>query len=177
MDVGNRRELGTTLIIVMIAYEQEETIMAKVISVAGLILIALLVGPGLSMAEHPGFHGHPWEQQLTEEQRAEVHALVDEMRANGAGPKEVHEAVHELLQGWGIDVPEGGCHRPGHHGPQPFMEELTEEQRTQVHTLASGMRESGARPKEIHEAVRELLQEWGIEVPEGEHHDHVHHAP
>ena len=46
------------------------------------------------------------------------------------------------------------------------MEQLTEEQRAEVHELVSGMREAGASRDEVRAAVHALLESWGIELPE-----------
>jgi hypothetical protein len=43
---------------------------------------------------------------LTEEQRAEVHALVTGLREAGASRDEIHAAVNALLESWGIEPPE-----------------------------------------------------------------------
>ncbi len=132
-------------------------------------------GSGLGPCRgHGGFF-----EQLTEEQKDALHAMVQEMREAGASRREVHAAVRELLAGWGIELPERAglrgvrsnserVHRP------PFFEQLTEEQRDAVHELVAGMREAGATHEEIRDAVHEMLAGWGIELPDrvGQHRDH-----
>ena len=57
----------------------------------------------------------------------------------------------------------------GHRGGGPgrgFFSTLTDEQREDVWELIAEMRDQGASREEIHEAVSELLAEWGIELPE-----------
>lgn len=57
------------------------------------------------------------------------------------------------------------------HDPQvpsrepPWMSQLTDDQKTQIQQLMDSMRQSGATPQEIRDAVNAKLQEWGIEVP------------
>ena len=56
----------------------------------------------------------------------------------------------------------------GGRGPAGcFGDRLTEEQREAVHTMVMEMREAGASREEIHAAVRDMLERYGIEVPEG----------
>jgi hypothetical protein len=43
------------------------------------------------------------------------------------------------------------------------MEQLTEEQRTELHELVSGLRDDGASREDIHAAVVTQLSEWGID--------------
>ena len=45
--------------------------------------------------------------------------------------------------------------------------QLTEEQREAVHAKVQEMRESGASQEAIHEAVRSMLEGYGITPPEG----------
>jgi DNA-binding transcriptional regulator YhcF (GntR family) len=126
--------------------------------------------------ERGGRGGHRFEG-LTEEQRTEVHELVSGMREAGASREEIHAAVAELFENWGIEMPErpegegrgkgrgegrGERRGPGHR----LMELLTAEQREAVHALVTEMRETGASREEIHAAVSEMLAGWGIEMPE-----------
>ena len=60
----------------------------------------------------------------------------------------------------------GGHHMGGPHGQ--IMKQLTEEQRQQVRETIQKLRDEGAAPEEIRAAVDALLDEWGIERPEGE---------
>ncbi len=52
-------------------------------------------------------HGGRFEDRLSEEQREAIHAKIDEMREAGASPEETHDAVREMLEGYGITPPEG----------------------------------------------------------------------
>ena len=116
--------------------------------------------------------GHGRDLGLTEEQREALHERVLEMREAGASREEIHARIREMLQGWGIEVPERpergdrGCREgEGHRHPR-FLDQLTEEQREAIHEKVLEMREAGASPQEIHEAVREMLESYGVEVPD-----------
>ena len=135
----------------------------------------MMEGWGIELPEHPareggecdGQHRHhpPFLDQLTEEQREALHAMVEQMREAGASREEIRTAVHEMLQGWGIEVPEG---RRGHRGRmKEVFEQLTEEQRTAIHDMVVEMREAEATREEIRAAVREMLEGYGVELPEG----------
>ncbi len=105
----------------------------------------------------------PFWDDLTEEQQAELEAMIDEMREDGATREDIREAVHAQLEEWGIDAPEpgeGGGRRP------PFWGELSEEQRAELREMIDEMREDGATREDIREAVHAQLEEWGIELPE-----------
>jgi DNA-binding transcriptional regulator YhcF (GntR family) len=126
----------------------------------------MLEGYGITPPERPpeghGPGGH-FRDQLTEEQREAIHAKVEEMRTAGASRDEIHEAVREMLEGYGITPPE---RPPEGHGPGGhFRDQLTEEQRQAIRARIREMREAGASHDEIHEAVREMLSEFGIEIP------------
>jgi hypothetical protein len=61
----------------------------------------------------------------------------------------------------------GGSHgpvgpAPGHGG---FWAELTEEQREAIHEKMEELHSQEATHEEIHAAVQEMLEEWGIELP------------
>jgi len=142
--------------------KMRKTVMVILILVAVVAMSAAVVYGG--RGERGGRGGHRLAG-LTEEQRSEVHELVSGMWEAGASRDEIHAAVRELLQSWGIEMPD----RPegeGHGRRHKLMEQLTEEQREAVHALVTEMREAGASRDEIHAAVRELLQSWGIEMPD-----------
>ena len=134
-------------------------------------MVTLLSLNSVLMAQMPGHHGQhgppPFMEQLTEEQRVEVQSLLAEMREEGATRKEIHTAVSELLESWGIEIPErnGGKHGT-REGMRRVMEQLTEEQRDEVHALVLSMQENGSTRKEIREAVADLLRGWGFELPD-----------
>ena len=67
------------------------------------------------------------------------------------------------LEGYGIEPPERGPEHPGPHGR--LGEQLTEEQREAIHEKVMEMRKAGASHNEIQDAVREMLEGWGIEPP------------
>jgi len=48
----------------------------------------------------------------------------------------------------------------------PWMSQLTDNQKEQIRQLVESLRESGATPQEIRDAINVKLQEWGTEVPE-----------
>ena len=113
--------------------------------------------------EHPGPHGR-LGGLLTEEQRKALDYTVTEMREAGASRREIHEAVRATLKGWGIEPPGRGEGPPGPHGK--LGELLNEEQREAIHKRVMEMREAGASHEEIREAVRVMLDRYGIEPPQ-----------
>ena len=50
-------------------------------------------------------------------------------------------------------------------GWQMIMQRLTPEQREQVNTKITELREQDATPKEIREALGDMLEDWGIQLP------------
>lgn len=115
-------------------------------------------------------HKGPFSQ-LTDEQRSVLGEKVKEMREQGAAPEEIHQAVGEMLEGWGIDLPEDWEDRPGFgrfgHGRSGLFGQLDEEQRNALHEKIQSLRDQGASRKEIRQAIKEMLDEWGIEQPTG----------
>ena len=47
----------------------------------------------------------------------------------------------------------------------PWMSQLTDEQKQEIQQLMDSLRQSGATPQEIRDAINAKLQECGIEVP------------
>jgi hypothetical protein len=132
-----------------------------------LTLVALLAGKSGTLYAF-GPHGH-WGHflhdvmdQMTVEQRDEIHGLIDDLREEGAMPCEIHEAVRDRIEGYGIEMPE-----PPEHGPfmHRVFERLNEEERAEVQETIDRMREEGATRCEIHEAVQGMLEEYGVELP------------
>ena len=138
---------------------------ALVITLAGTALVYAERGNG---GRGPGGR---FGDQLTEEQRETIHAMVEEMREAGASREDIHAAVREMLESYGIEVPEGppkGRPEGGAKGHGPggrFGDQLTEEQREAIHATVMEMREAGASREDIHAAVGDMLAEFGIEPP------------
>ncbi len=112
----------------------------------------------------PGRRGPaPWEEQLTEDQRTELHDLVSRLRDDNVSREDIHAAVAALFTSWGIDPPEFR-RGPGRRGPAPWAEQLTEDQRSQLRELRFNLHDNGATREEIHAAVVAQLNEWGIDM-------------
>ena len=100
---------------------------------------------------------------LTDEQKAEVQQLVNEMKANEAARDEIHAAVGQKLQELGITLPE--------NWDQTFQQfsavrRLTDEQRAEVRALVESMQAEGKTRDEIHTAIATKYEEWGKAMPE-----------
>ena len=105
----------------------------------------------------------PWMSQLTDDQKTEIQQLIQSMKDSGATPQEIGDAINAKLQKWGIQIPE----RPTDPGREPpWMSQLTDDQKAQIQRLVQSMRDSGASPQEIGDAVNAKLKEWGIQIPE-----------
>ncbi|MEN6645299.1 MAG: hypothetical protein ABFE08_22895 [Armatimonadia bacterium] len=94
-----------------------------------------------------------WIGQLTEDQRTQLKAKMDELKAAGAKPEEIRAAVAELCKGWGIETPKAGGQRDA-----GLMKDLTPEQRQQVQAKVKEMKAAGAKREEIRAAIQELLK-------------------
>jgi len=104
----------------------------------------------------------PWMSQLTDGQKAELQQLLDSLKASGASPEETRDAIDTKLQEWGIEVPV----QDGQQHPEPpWMGQLSDEQKAELQQLVESLRESGATPQQIRDAVNAKLEEWGIEIP------------
>ena len=47
---------------------------------------------------HKGPRGQQWMGDLTEDQRAEIRELIEEMKDDGASKEEIREAIQQLLE-------------------------------------------------------------------------------
>jgi hypothetical protein len=120
-----------------------------------------------------GGFGHPWGEfwaDLTEDQREAVREKIAEMREQGATREEIHTAASQILEGYGIKLPENWGPPEGPrgfgHGPGGFWVDLTQEQRQAIQDKMEEMREQGATREEIHTVITEMLEGYGIELPE-----------
>ena len=106
--------------------------------------------------------------QLTEEQREALNQIIEELRDAGATPEEIREAVQQFLEEQGIDT--GNWQGMKGHGQRGFprgcLDQLTEEQREALNQIIEELRDSGATPEEIREAVQQFLEEQGIDTEE-----------
>jgi DNA-binding transcriptional regulator YhcF (GntR family) len=146
----------------------------KMIIVISLLALVILVGGIFSTLNVFGVEKdddglkrrckvpNPWMYDLTDEQRQEIRDLLEELRESGATIEEVKEAIDLKLTEWGIEIPNKGMRQR-----QPWMPELTDEQREEIKQLIEELKESGASREEIKEAVDAKLVEWNIEIPEG----------
>jgi len=85
------------------------------------------------------------------------------MKEAGATRDEIKVAVEELLEGFGVEVPEDLGER---RGKGDLFADLTDEQRQQIDDTVAEMKEAGATRDEIKVAVEELLEGFGVEVPD-----------
>ena len=110
--------------------------------------------------------------RLTDEQQQQIHETVAEMKEAEATHNEIKAAVRELIEGFGIELPDnrGKHQKRGQHGKHQkedgLFAELTDEQRQQIHETGAEMKEAGATHDEIKAAVKELLKGFGVEVPD-----------
>jgi ribosomal protein L23 len=119
---------------------------------------ALYAEWGLEMPERDG----RWGDLLTEEQQAELKALVQEMKDADATREEIRAAVDALFEEWGIERPDfDGRKGKGKKG-KSWMGDLTEEQRATIREMIQQMKADGATREEIRDAVKAQLEEWGI---------------
>ncbi len=112
---------------------------------------------------HSGPLHPPFMDQLTEEQQTELTDTVKQLRDEGKSRKEIRTAVDALLEKWGIEKPE---HMGGRIAHPPFMDQLTEEQQTELTDTVKQLRDEGKSREEIRAAVDALLEKWGIEKPD-----------
>ncbi|MGB2804097.1 MAG: FlgD immunoglobulin-like domain containing protein [Candidatus Zixiibacteriota bacterium] len=145
--------------------------------IAGIITLVLFVSVlvGVSdvvsaQGQRGDHHGKGFWANLTEEQREAVRVKTKEMRSQDATREEIRTAVAELLQGYGIELPEK-CRLLGgseglRHNRGGFMANLTDEQRGALREKVKDMRSQGATREEIRAAKAEMLKGYGVELPD-----------
>jgi len=117
---------------------------------------------GVELPEHPNVIDR-FGDQLNDEQKDELEALIQTMKDEGAGHKAIRDALHAQLKEWGVDIPT----RKEHRQFRGFGHQLNEAQREELRAIADPMKEDGASRQEIRDAIHAKLNEWGIECPEG----------
>ena len=132
-----------------------------VVVTVALVAVAWTADEGCPTGHGQGAHmaKRACMAQLTPEQREELKATIAPMREAGASKQEIHQAVAGLFEGWGIECPQ---RRPG----QGIFQQLTPEQREQLKAKIAEMKEAGASKEEIHQAVVEMLKDWGVKRPQ-----------
>lgn len=128
----------------------------------------LLLGSGLCIltmagasiaARGPGQRGETMDN-LSSEQRAELHASRTELLAAGASPQEVRETHRELLERWGITCPTPDSTRKARGGAH---NELDSSQRAQLHALRQERMAAGDTREEVRNQCQTLLESWGVD--------------
>ncbi len=109
---------------------------------------------------------------LTDEQRIATAEKVFELREANATKDEIRDAILEMFDEFGVEIPEGLSGRRGRIFHPLFIlgDLLTDEQRTKihktVHEIVSDSKEDGVDREEIRDAVRvavvDLLVGWGV---------------
>jgi len=142
------------------------------ILMAALFLLSLSV-PVLAQQGRPFDPGPPRDgiwSQLTEEQRQEILSTLSSLHESEASREEVIETIEALFDSYDVELPEGWLprflrhlhHRQVWHS---IMDQLTDEQKQELHELIRDQRQAGATREEIHQSVRALLESYGIELP------------
>ena len=113
-----------------------------------------------AQSEYP-VHRHNHERpgrfwsQLSDSQKTEMQLLIRALIDQQVDRDSIRSAIHEKLGGWGIQPRPRGI-------PSRLAEKLTEAQKTELETLITTLKSQHTAPREIHQAVREKLEEWGI---------------
>jgi hypothetical protein len=98
--------------------------------------------------------------QLTEEQRTEVRAALETLKASEATREEIHAALSTMLEGYGVELPTQGDRIAKRLG-----DVLTAEQLAEVQAKVEELRTAEAPRADIHAAVGTLLEGYGVEAP------------
>jgi hypothetical protein len=79
--------------------------MAVVLASSSIILSAIAQNQGTAPDPQLPPREPLWMSQLTGDQKAQIQQLVESLKASGATPQEIRDAVHAKLQEWGIQIP------------------------------------------------------------------------
>lgn len=111
-------------------------------------------------------------EKLSKEQQEEVKNKVKELWESGASREEIRDTVKKLFEDYGVDFPDDMKGFRGMRGPRQgrgfmkFTDQLSEDQKNAIKEKVESLREKGASREEIHAEVKNLLKEYGVEVPE-----------
>jgi hypothetical protein len=106
-----------------------------------------------------------WTDSLTTEQKAELKETIKKLRGDSKTREEIHQAIVDLFNKWGLKLPP--CGRFFGMGIRHWLgSQLTEEQKQILKDTRQKMRDEGASREEIHQAILDLLKQWGIEPPQ-----------
>lgn len=127
--------------------------------------------PGMRGPRHS--HGFMrFSDQLSEEQIHTIKEKVESLCDEGASREAVHAEVINTLKEYGVEIPEDYKDFPGRREPRhgrgfmKFSDQLSEDQVNTIKEKVELLREQGASREEIHAEVKNLLEEYGVEVPE-----------
>jgi len=121
---------------------------------------------GIEKPNHLGgrhFGKHSFMDKLTDAQRTELADTVKKLKEDGKTREEIKTAIDALFEKWGIEKPDSPLR---HRGWKQFAKQLTPEQRQQIWDTIKDMKAKDATREEIHEAVKALLIEFGVDLPE-----------
>jgi DNA-binding transcriptional MerR regulator len=108
-----------------------------------------------------------FKQNLSEEQFEEFQAKIKAMREQGIPPQEMRQNVQKLLEEYGIDPSQQRPPHPGRHQLHGWLRNnLNEEQRQKVQDKLEELHEQDASREEVHAAIKTLVAEFGLELPE-----------
>ena len=102
--------------------------------------------------------------QLTEEQKSHIDTKIKEMREAGANRDEIRKQMGTMLEGFGVDISQRKGKRKGKD--QNTLDQLTEEQKSQVDAKVKEMREAGTDRREVRNQVHSMLEGFGLKKPQ-----------
>jgi len=118
------------------------------------------IGKGSGGMGHGGF----WDA-LTDAQKTELQAMIEDMKGRGATREEIGQAVKAKLAEWGIVIGRGKDGGGMHGG---FWDKLTDAQKAQLQALIDQWKSEGNTAEQIREKVNAQLKEWGIDLGRGD---------
>jgi len=121
----------------------------------------MLTGWGIALPQGMAGRGQGFMEKLTADQRGQLSAKIEEMRQQGATPEQIHQAIADMLKGWGIELPARGAGMGAR-----LMAKLTPDQQQQLKTKLADLKQQGATREQIRQAVVDMLNGWGIAPPQ-----------
>ena len=141
---------------------------------------SMVEGYGLQLPEDWEFRSHRYRggflkrfgKDLSEDQREAIREKMKEMRCADIPREEYRAEIRQMLEDYGLDIPEDwdSRERVGKgkrlRGLRVIRDQLTEEQRTSLRERVRTMREDGAKREEIRDTVKQMLDDYGVQLPE-----------